>query len=303
MTRPRKQRRRDARWLVTGIPTATAIQHHGRTAHLQPHRSSDHPKRYTPGQHLALKAYVPGPTEAHLILTGVRGPREPFYLGDVDYGIARELGHVQLDHFQEAWVQEHDVDWYHCADDQAGEDSVKPDAVKGANELLYERTLERFERHWSKKLAWLLTFRLDTATAPRMLAASPESAGSYRIGTDNRWHYVPREDERESDRGYTSTDSRSLQDEKPALTDDEWEAHIGPRSRYREWDRLREQKRDREAQPLRDRLRAAQAAARTKGYDIRPETRRLEHALVKGRTEQARQHLALIERRVFPVAA
>jgi hypothetical protein len=296
MTRPRKQRRRDARWLVTGMNAAAAIQNHGQTRYLLPVRSGDHPKRYSAGQRLALKPYVPGPTSAHVILARV----ERIYVGQVDDTTARELGYEGAETFRLAWVREHDTDWWQRLEEHSQtEEGILEDPM-----VAYGKVQARFEHRWAKrKLAWLLTFTLDTVTAPRMLAASPELAGSYRIGTDNRWHYVPREDERESDRGYTSTDSRSLQDEKPALTDDEWETHVGPRSRYREWDRLREQKRDREAKPLRDRLRAAQAAARTKGYDIRPETRRLEHALMKGRTEQARQQLALIERRVFPVAA
>jgi hypothetical protein len=106
MTRPRKQRRRDARWLVTGINAAAAIQHHGQTSYLLPVRSGDHPKRYSTGQRLALKPYVPGPTSAHLILARV----ERVYVGQVDDTTARELGYEGAETFRLAWVREHDGD-------------------------------------------------------------------------------------------------------------------------------------------------------------------------------------------------
>jgi hypothetical protein len=150
----RKERNPSARWLVTGLTAATAILHNGRTAHIQPVRSGDHRSRYSTGQRLALKPYVPGPTDANLIITSVQGPREQFHLADVDYQTARDLGYVRLDDFQIAWVLEHDQDWLDR------QDAPTNDTI-----------LARFQHRWAGKLAWLLRFRIDPTAAPRLLAA------------------------------------------------------------------------------------------------------------------------------------
>lgn len=95
----RRKPKLQASWLVVGYDTSRSILYHGRTTHIQPVRSSDHPKRYTPGQRLAVKAFVGGPTECHVHIHRV----ERVQLRDIDYPTARELGHFRLDAFREAF--------------------------------------------------------------------------------------------------------------------------------------------------------------------------------------------------------
>jgi hypothetical protein len=262
-TARRKQRNLSARWLVTGTNAATAILHNGRTAHLQPVRSGDHRSRYSPGQRLALKAYVPGPTDANLIIDSVQGPRQHFHLGDVDYQTARDLGYIRLDDFQIAWVEEHDPDWL----DRYQGDTPITDAI-----------VARFQQRWAGKLAWLLRFHIDPTAAPRMLAAR-------------------------SDELYVENEAMALKGEMPALYEDQWKLHVGPQSRYREQDRLAQRRAEREAKTSEARLLDAKRAAKAKGADIRDECRRFERLTEQGQTEKAMRQLALIETRAFPAAA
>jgi hypothetical protein len=201
-----------ASWLVPGFSNVTAILHQGRTAHLIPVKARDHRKRYATGQRLAVKPYIPGPTECHVILTSVKGPGDLFSLGDVDYATARSLGYVRLDDFRLAWVEENDPAWWGHWNDGA----EPTDAI-----------LERFEQRWSGKLAWLLHFRIDTAAAPpRLIARNGGHGATYRQGADGRWQYVERAEDAEADRGYTSTTAHSDPEEPEALTDHEWKLHV-----------------------------------------------------------------------------
>lgn len=272
----RKARNPRASWLVLGGPTATSVLHHGQRALLIPVKAGDHRSRYSTGQRLAVKTYVPGPTEAHVILTGVSGIRETFRLGDVDYATARELGHVRLDHFRCAWVEDNDHDWMARVE-------VPTD----------EQLMERFESRWDQKLAWLLRFRIDPTAPPRMLAAAPSSYDPSKENAEGR----------DEDRGYTTVDSRSARDELPALTDDEWNRHVGSRSAFREHARLRAEKAEREARSLDERIERAEKEARAKGYSLRSEMWVLKGHLRDGKPEKARQQMERIERRVFPMAA
>jgi hypothetical protein len=248
-TRPahRKQRRRDARWLVTGLDACTAILHHGRTAHLQPVRASDHSCRYSAGQRLAVKPYIPGPTEAHVIVTRVQGINETFRLGDVTDQIARDLGHEGADTFRIWWVRAEDHDWWQRTEDEHRDLDGRLRDLDAA----YEKVRARFEHRWAAKLAWLIRFRVDISAAPHLLAAR-------------------------SDELYVENPAMALPDELPALRRDEWELHVGQHSPFRERARLRAQKREREARDWPERLTLARDAARAKGYDVRDECRRYE---------------------------
>lgn len=289
-----KQPRAQASWLVPGY-SASDILHGARTTHLITAKSSDHRKRYAPGQRLAVKDYVPGPTVCHVRLNTVRGPagETPFTLGDVDFTIARALGHVRLDDFRIDWVRHNDQAWWERADQEAAAASVEPDELRGANEILDERALERFNRRWAPKLAWLLTFTVDTVAQPRMLAAAPSIYDPQKENAEGR----------DEDRGYTTADARALNGEHPALTDTEWAAHVGPESPYRRAERIAAQKQAREAKGWQERLAWAKSTAKAKGADIRDECRRFDRLMEQGKTEKAMRQLELIEQRVFPAAA
>jgi hypothetical protein len=207
--RPRRPRRLNARWLITGNATPRILHHHQR-AYLTPHRAGDHPKRYVAGQRLQLKPYVPGPTEAQITIVQALGPADRFTLGQVDYQMARELGHIRVDQFRMDWVEANDGDW------------LDRTAPTSDTELL-----ERFDRRWAAKPAWFLRFNLENhVAAPRFLAWDGHPAGTYRVGADNRWEYVEREEDSEGDRGYTSVASRSDMEEPEALTDAEYRTHV-----------------------------------------------------------------------------
>lgn len=274
----RRQRGLTAKAIVLGHP-ATPILHQGRTAHLLPVRGGDHRARYAPGQRLSIKVMVPGPTECHVIVTRVQGPRDAFTLGQLAYLDARELGHTRLDHLWRHWITNHDQAWLGRAI-QAGADTE-------------DQIAQRFDARWAGKLAWLIRFRLDHTAQPRLLAASPSIYDPEKEDAEGR----------DEDRGYTTSDARSLPGEMPALTDTEWATHIGPQSRYRSQDRVAQQRADREARNGPQRLAHARATARAKGYDITREIRLYDAHITKGKQEKALRQLELIEARVFPIAA
>lgn len=306
--RPSRRRERGlkARCLVTGFP-ASDIRHGDRRAVLVPYKrdrdedgnvfkGGHHSKRYAVGMLLSVKEYVPGPTAFNVRLNFVHGPNgsgpgsdRPFTLKDVTREIARELGHYRLDAFWRHWIVNHDQAWYvrHLTEEGPASD---------------KEIEERFGTRWKPVAVWLIRFDIETESAPRLLA---ESGGSdaFRPGPDGRWLYAPRDTDREEDRGYTSSDSRSLEDELPALTDEQWAKHVGPKSAYRGQDRLAVQRADRAASSVEQRYTTAKATARSKGYDIRDEVKRYDRHVQRGETEKALRQLERIETRVFPVAA
>jgi hypothetical protein len=71
---------------------------------MLPVKPNHHRRRFHEGQRLSLKAFVGGSTLAHVVVSDA----QRIQLGQVDYGLVRELGYVRLDQFQEAWVAEHD---------------------------------------------------------------------------------------------------------------------------------------------------------------------------------------------------
>lgn len=108
-----------------------------------------------------------------------------------------------------------------------------------------------FERSYGgrkDRMVWVVRFRLDATEHPRLLAAAGDAPSRYKVGADGRWRYVERHDERESDRGYTSTPGRALKDELPALSDDDWKRHVEANKdlEHGQWialDKFREQER------------------------------------------------------------
>lgn len=291
--RPSRRRERSltARALVTGFPVSD-IQHGNRRAILLPARNGkpphgDHDKRYAVGQRLAVKEYIPGPTSFHVRVTDVQGKSDGFYVGHVTRAIAKELGHVRLDAFWRHWLLNHDQAWY--VRNSPADDHVTDEEIA-----------RRFASRWAeRKLAWLIRFDIDHETSPRLLSATSGGADSFREGPDRRWVYAPRDTDREEDRGYTSSDSHSVNGELPALTDDEWATHIGPKSPYRIAGRLA----DKKAETWQVRYAAARSSAREAGKDIRSESRRFDLLMAQGKTEKAMRQLDLIEARLFPVAA
>jgi hypothetical protein len=142
----RRASRPTASWLVLGPTEARLVAHGQRTTHLQPVKPSHHRKRFHPGQRLSVKAYVGGPTEAHIHITSVQ--RVP--AGSIDFHTARELGHVRVDDFREAWVAEHD------------------DTYTGT------APLERFDSRHAHRDVWVLRFALDRMLPVRFLAQNSE---------------------------------------------------------------------------------------------------------------------------------
>jgi hypothetical protein len=187
---PRHGRKRaprpTARDLAVGHDNAKAINRGVMTLHIRPIRSSDHRKRYTPAKPLNVRAFTGGPTWCKIIIVAVE--RIPL--------------------------------------DQAL-------TLANAKHAGYRTTAElaaAFECSYGKgrkdKPVWVVHFRLDLTETPRMLAATGGAPPNYRLGADGRWHYVERHDDREGDRGYTSTVSHALRDELPALSDDDWRTHV-----------------------------------------------------------------------------
>lgn len=101
----RRKPKPTASWLVVGYDTSRDILYHGRTTHILPVRSSDHRKRYHPGQRLSVKAFVGGPTECHVHVLAA----DRIQVRDVDYPTARALGYYRVDAFREDW--ENDYQW------------------------------------------------------------------------------------------------------------------------------------------------------------------------------------------------
>lgn len=262
-----------ASWLVPGPSIASEIKYGRRTTHLIPVKPSHHRRRFHEGQRLSVKGYVGGPTECHVTVTSAKRVQ----LRDLDYPVARELGYVRVDDFQDAWVAEHDQGEY-------AESCI----------------LERFERRHAHREVWLLRFAVDRAETPRLLADGGREAVSYREGPDGRWQCVHRPEDAEADRGYTSVDSLSVRDAGRALKDDEWELHIGRPARDREHDRQAMLHADRLAQGTEQRLRRARDAAHTKGLDMERDFRLYHRLTLHERCEQALRQLELIESRVFP---
>lgn len=281
-------RRRDRPYkssaIVLGHP-ATGILHQGVTAHLQRYRSSDHQSRYAAGQRLAVKVMVPGPNACHIIVTDVQGPKQEYTLGQLTIQDARALGHTRLDHLWRHWITNHDQAWLGRAIEN-GEDTEQEIA-------------RRFGTEWASKRAWLLRFEIDHAETPRMLSSIVGGSPQFRAGHDRRWEYVPRQDEQEADRGYTSSDSMSVRDSGVALTDHQWETHIGPKSPYRIADHLAAKK----ALTWQARLAEATEAAQQRRKDIRDERRRFDRLMADGKIDKAMRQLEIIEQRVYPIAA
>jgi hypothetical protein len=274
----RRQPAPTAKWLVLGLTEARLVALGQRTTHLLPVKPSHHRKRFLSGQRLAVKAYVGGPTECHVVVTDAQRVQ----LGHVDYAAVRELGYPYLDAFRVAWVDEHETTW------RAGETVAEVDL------------LERFDRRHAHKEVWLVRFALDRTEVPRMLAQAGRDQGSYVAGPDRRWRYQPGTEDAETDRGYTSSDSLALRDAGRALKDDEWEQHIGRPARVRETQRQAMIHADRITQTTSERLTAARAAAQAKGFDMRDEFRRYDRLVLRERHGDALEQLALIESRVYP---
>jgi len=280
----RRQRNPRASAIVLGHP-ATGILHQGVTAHLQRVNPNDHACRYAIGQRLAVKVMVPGPNALHIRITAVQGPKQQFTLGQLTIQDARALGHTRLDHLWRHWITNHDQTWLGRA---------IHDGTDTEHEI--ER---RFQDEWASKLVWLLRFEIDHTETPRMLSSIVGGSHQYRSGPDRRWVYVPRQDEQDADRGYTSSDSMTVRDSGVALTDDQWETHVGPKSPYRIADRLAAKR----AQTWQARLAEATEAARRAGKDIRDERRRFDKLIREGKTEKAMRQLEILEQRAFPAAA
>jgi hypothetical protein len=141
----RRQPAPTAKWLVLGLTEARLVAHGQRATHMLPVKPSHHRKRFLPGQRLAVKAYVGGPTECHVTVTDAQRVQ----LGHVDYAAARELGHPYVDAFRAAWVAEHEPD--HEGD-----------------------ALERFDRRHAHREVWLVRFALDRLLPVRFLAQRSE---------------------------------------------------------------------------------------------------------------------------------
>jgi hypothetical protein len=141
----RRQPSPTAKWLVLGMTEARLVVHGQRTTHLTPVKPSHHRKRYLPAQRLAVKSYVGGVTECHVVVTDA----ERIQLGQVDYGLVRELGYIRVDAFQEAWVAEHEPDF-------DGE------------------PLGRFQRRHAHREVWVIRFALDRMLPDRYMAQNSE---------------------------------------------------------------------------------------------------------------------------------
>jgi hypothetical protein len=138
----RRQAAPVAKGLVLGFTEARLVAHGQRGVHIASVKPDHHRKRYLAGQRLHVKAFVGGPIEARIIVTSA----ERIQLLDVDFPLARALGHVRLDDFRSAWVAEHEP------------------AFDGD-------PLERFERRHAHRDIWAIRFALDRAAPPRLLAA------------------------------------------------------------------------------------------------------------------------------------
>jgi hypothetical protein len=178
-----------AKQLITGPTIASDIKYGRRTTHLLPVKPSHHLRRFHDGQRLSLKAYVGGPTEAHVHVTSAE--RVP--LRDVDYVTVRELGYVRLDQFRVTWVEEHDEAWTAKLLEEF------PDHIDVGERFC--RKEDRFDRRHAHREVWVIRFALDRMLPDRYMA-------------------------QRSEEGYTDSAARGLKDEPPTLHEHEWKAHV-----------------------------------------------------------------------------
>ena len=261
--RPRRHPRPVARDIAIGHDNAKAINRGVMRLHLRPVRSTDHAKRYKPGQILNVRAFVGGPTWCKINVTDA---------ARVPLTEALTLENAKLAGYRTS------------------------SELRGAFERSYGEGR-------SDRQVWVIRFSLDTTEAPRLLAESGDSRGRYRLGSDGRWQYVECHDERESDRGYTDTPARALREEPPALRDDDWARHVAKPAELRAVVRIAEQIAERAATSTDARLAQARQRATLNGYDMRDEFRRYDRLVTQGREHDALRQLQLIEQRVFPRAA
>jgi hypothetical protein len=249
---------------------------------MLPVKPNHHRRRFHSGQRLSLKAFVGGSTLAHLVVSDA----ERIQLGQVDYGLVRELGYHRVDAFRIAWVEDHDQAWL--------------EGVDAFIDTVADGMLERFQRRHAHREVWVVRFALDRTETPRMLAQAGRDRGSFAVGPDNRWRYRPSAEDAEADRGYTSVDALSLRDVGRALDDEAWELHVGRPSRDREARRQQMLAQDRAALDTTQRVAYARHTASTKGLDMRSEFRLYARLDRQGQTGRALRQLELIESRVFP---
>lgn len=183
-------RRRDprptARDIAVGHDNAKSIHRGVITLHIRPVKATDHIKRYTPERVLNVRAFVGGPTWCKIHITSAE--RVPLTRA-LTLANAKHAGYRTTAELREA----------------------------------HERSYGKGRKD---RQVWVIQFRLDVSEQPRLLAVSGDAPARYSLGADGRWHYVQRHDEREGDRGYTSTPSRALRDEFPALSDEDHKRHI-----------------------------------------------------------------------------
>jgi hypothetical protein len=258
----RRQPAPTAKWLVLGLTEARLVALRQRTTHLLPVKPSHHRRRFHEGQRLAVKAYVGGPTECHVVVTAAQRVQ----LGHVDYAAVRELGYIHVDMFRIAWMWDHDREW--CADAHIAMET-------GEREREDAPELERFDRRHAHKEVWLVRFALDRTDRGGLPAARSEE-------------------------GYTDNPARAMGEEMPAVLGDAWEQHIGRPARVRETQRQAMIHANRITQTTSERLAAARAAAQAKGFDMRDEFRRYDRLVLRERHADALDQLALIESRVYP---
>lgn len=299
----RRAARPTASWLVLGPSEARLVAHGQRATHLTPVKPSHHHKRYLPGQRLSVKGFVGGPTECHVIVSDA----QRIQLGQVDYGLVRELGYVRLDQFQEAWVAEHEPGLRpkRCPDCHLGQQEEADGVLyrcltcAGRGEVPVD-PLERFQRRHAHREVWVIRFAVDHTETPRMLAQAGRDRASFVEGPDRRWRYRPGTEDAETDRGYTSVDSLSVRDAGRALTDEQHERHIARPARDREVRRQAMLAATRAALSSDQRVTAARRAAASKGLDMRSEFRLYDRHVRLERAVEALRQLELIESRVFP---
>jgi hypothetical protein len=267
-----------ASWLVTGLRIASEIQYGRRTTYMLPVKPNHHRRRFHEGQRLSLKAFVGGSTLAHVVVSDA----QRIQLGQVDYGLVRELGYVRLDQFQEAWVAEHEPGLRpkRCPDCHLGQQEEADGVLyrcltcAGRGEVPVD-PLERFQRRHAHREVWVIRFAVDRAQAPRLLAAR-------------------------SDELYVENAAMALPFEFPALTPDEHELHVARPALVREARRQAMLLADRAALSTEQRVTAARRAAASKGLDMRSEFRLYDRHVRLERVVEALRQLELIESRVFP---
>lgn len=268
--RPSKRREPGptAKQLVTGY-SPSEILHHGRRAALLPLLAGHKPLRFAPGRTLAVREMNTSPVACHVEITDVRSPFEPelFTLGQVDYGIVRELGHIHLAAFRHAWLLNHDQDW--VADRFA------------AGELTEEAEAGRFEIAWNEAPSWLLRFEVVTQVVekPRLL----------------------------SSQGYTSSLSLAIPEEPEALTEEQYEKHVAPRRGMAngQWLALAEAVNDRARQDLllAERLERVERDANRRGVDVTGDMWRIRKRMATVSSTSLEKSISAVEQRVYRVAA